>query len=147
MRYNHSKWPTRLAAGAMVLIMSVAMAASATAQVAGEAYGAYVQTPAASQGKSPLATLPSVGQGDGQMAEASGDAMSVPGAFSSELLSSITTGSAGAGKAGAQSIATVAEVNILGGLITSTLLNLFVMPALYLRFARPMTQTVPVTTT
>jgi Cu/Ag efflux pump CusA len=28
-------------------------------------------------------------------------------------------------------------VVILGGLVTSTLLNLFVMPALYLRFARP----------
>ena len=26
---------------------------------------------------------------------------------------------------------------ILGGLITSTLLNLFVLPSLYLRFARP----------
>jgi Cu/Ag efflux pump CusA len=26
---------------------------------------------------------------------------------------------------------------ILGGLVTSTLLNLFVLPALYLRFARP----------
>jgi Cu/Ag efflux pump CusA len=33
---------------------------------------------------------------------------------------------------------------ILGGLLTSTLMNLFIMPALYLRFARPMTQTVPV---
>jgi Cu/Ag efflux pump CusA len=28
-------------------------------------------------------------------------------------------------------------VVILGGLVTSTLLNLFIMPALYLRFARP----------
>ena len=28
---------------------------------------------------------------------------------------------------------------ILGGLITSTLLNLFVVPSLYLRFARPQT--------
>jgi CzcA family heavy metal efflux pump len=35
-------------------------------------------------------------------------------------------------------------VVILGGLFTSTLLNLFVMPALYLRFARPMAQPVPV---
>lgn len=35
-------------------------------------------------------------------------------------------------------------VVILGGLFTSTLLNLFVMPALYLRFARPMTQPAPV---
>ena len=35
-------------------------------------------------------------------------------------------------------------VVILGGLITSTLLNLFVMPSLYLRFARPMAQPVPV---
>jgi Cu/Ag efflux pump CusA len=28
-------------------------------------------------------------------------------------------------------------VVVLGGLVTSTLLNLFVVPALYLRFARP----------
>ena len=28
-------------------------------------------------------------------------------------------------------------VVIIGGLITSTLINLFVMPSLYLRFARP----------
>ena len=34
-------------------------------------------------------------------------------------------------------------VVILGGLITSTLLNLFVMPALYLRFGRPRTAPAP----
>jgi CzcA family heavy metal efflux pump len=37
-------------------------------------------------------------------------------------------------------------VVILGGLVTSTLLNLFVVPSLYLRFARPMTQPAPVKT-
>ncbi len=37
-------------------------------------------------------------------------------------------------------------VVILGGLVTSTLMNLLVMPALYLRFARPMAQPVPVKT-
>ena len=37
-------------------------------------------------------------------------------------------------------------VVILGGLVTSTLLNLFIMPAPYLRFARPMKSTAPVTT-
>jgi Cu/Ag efflux pump CusA len=34
-------------------------------------------------------------------------------------------------------------VVILGGLVTSTLMNLLVMPALYLRFGRPATQNVP----
>ena len=34
-------------------------------------------------------------------------------------------------------------VVILGGLVTSTLMNLLVMPALYLRFGRPVTQTAP----
>jgi Cu/Ag efflux pump CusA len=34
-------------------------------------------------------------------------------------------------------------VVILGGLLTSTLLNLFVTPALYLRFARPATPQAP----
>ena len=37
-------------------------------------------------------------------------------------------------------------VVILGGLVTSTLLNLFVMPSLYLRFARPQAQAVPAVT-
>jgi len=35
-------------------------------------------------------------------------------------------------------------VVILGGLFTSTLMNLFIMPSLYLRFARPMAQPAPV---
>ena len=30
---------------------------------------------------------------------------------------------------------------ILGGLVTSTLLNLFIMPSLYLRFGRPRNST------
>ena len=34
-------------------------------------------------------------------------------------------------------------VVVLGGLVTSTLLNLFVVPALYLRFGRPATKTTP----
>ena len=37
-------------------------------------------------------------------------------------------------------------VVILGGLVTSTLMNLLVMPALYLRFGRPVTKTAPVKT-
>jgi len=121
MRYNHTKWPTRLAAVATILVMSIGAAAGATAQsVSGQSYGAYVQTPVASQSRTPMAVLPSDGQADGQIVEASGDALSVPGAFSSEFLSSMTTGATGAGKAGAQSIATVAEVSILNGLISAS---------------------------
>ena len=36
-------------------------------------------------------------------------------------------------------------VVIMGGLVTSTLMNLLVMPSLYLRFARPMAKTAPET--
>ncbi len=121
MLRNLRKWPTRLAAVVMVLGLSAAVPAGAVAQsVSGQAYGVYVQTPTVSQDASPLAVLPSVSQGDGQMAEASGDALSVPGALSSEFLNSVTTGALSGVRAGAQSIATVGEVTILGGLITAS---------------------------
>lgn len=54
------------------------------------------------------------------MAEASGEALSVLGAFSSDLLTSVTSGAVGAGTAGAQSVASVAEASILSGLITAS---------------------------
>ena len=38
-------------------------------------------------------------------------------------------------------------VVILGGLVTSTVLNLFVVPSLYLRFAKPRSETGPVAAT
>jgi len=98
----------------------VAAAGAAAQSVSGRAYGAYVQTPVVSQSQTPLAVLPYVGPGDGQMAEASGDALSVAGTLSSSLLTSVTTGASAARKGGAQSIATVADVSILDGLITAS---------------------------
>lgn len=119
MRYHLTKWPTRLAAVLLALAMS-ATAATAQSSVSARAYGVYVQTPTASQSQTPLAVLPVTGQADGQIAQASGDAVNVPGALSSEFLNSVTTGALSAGKSGAQSVATVGEVNLLGGLITAS---------------------------
>ena len=110
-----------LVAVSTLLIASAAPARVAMAQsVSGRAYGAYVQTPVVSQSQTPLAVLPSVAPGDGQMAEASGDQLYLAGTLSSEMLTSLTTGATGAGKASAQSVATVADVSILSGLITAS---------------------------
>jgi len=116
MPYHLTKWPTRLAAVWTAVAVSATVAA-AQSSVSGRAYGVSVQTPTASQSQTPLAVLPSTGQGDGQIAQASGDAVNVPGTLSSQFLNSVTTGALSAGKSGAQSVATVGEVNLLGGLI------------------------------
>lgn len=105
---------------ALGLLAGLVLAVPASAQtVSGEAYGAYVSTPTASLSKSPLATLPSVSPGDGAMANAEADAVSASGALQSNLLTSVATGAAGAGKVSSQSVATVADVSILSGLITA----------------------------
>jgi hypothetical protein len=117
MRFEFTQWASRaVAVGAFAAFGASGMAAQS---VSGDAFGAYVQTPAAAQAKTPHATLPSVAAGVGEMAEASGQGVAVPGALSSGLLTSVTTGARGAGKAGAQSIATVADVSVLNGLITA----------------------------
>lgn len=103
------------------LLWTVVATASASAQtVSGEAFGAYVATSTVSQGKTSLATLPSVAPGDGAMASAESEALSVPNALESELLTSVATGAVGSDGVSAQSVATVADVNILNGMITAT---------------------------
>ena len=120
MRNDLTRGLPRLAAVAVALSLSSVPIARAAAQtVAGQAYGTYVQTPTGSQSQTPLAVLPSVAPGDGDMADARGDAVSVPGVISTDLLTSVTSGSVGADKSGVQSVATVAEVSVLGGLITA----------------------------
>ncbi|MGH7699666.1 MAG: choice-of-anchor P family protein [Gemmatimonadales bacterium] len=87
--------------------------------VSGRAYGAYVNTPTASLDQSPLAVLPDATLTGGEMATASADAVSVSGTVSSEFLNSTTTGAIGTAVTTAQSTATVADINILSGLITA----------------------------
>ncbi len=103
----------------LIVGLSVGLASAARAQSAasGQAYGAYVSTPTASLGQSPLAALSNVTDGD--ISTASADALSVSGALSSSFLNSRTVGSAGGAGASAQSIASVANVDLLSGLITA----------------------------
>ena len=92
-------------------------AAAASAQtVSGAAYGAYVSMPLASSGKLSNAVLdPATG-----MSDASADAMSVAGVLSSSLATAVTTGAVGAGRSAAQSVATVADVSLLNGLVRAS---------------------------
>lgn len=105
---------------ALGLLWATAVAVEASAQtVRGQAFGAYVSTPTASLSETPLATLPSVAPGDGSMANAEADAVSAAGALQSNLMTSVATGAAGPDKVSSQSVATVADVSILNGIITA----------------------------
>src|SRR2546426_4469905 len=109
-----------LATLALVAGLSAWFATAGVAQsVGGQAYGAYVNTPTASLGQSPLAVLPAISGTDGDIAYAEADASGVPGTLSSEFLNSTTSGALGTAEAGAQSTATAAAINILNGLITA----------------------------
>ena len=109
---------SNIALGLIVgLTVGLATAASAQSAASGQAYGAYVSTPTASFGQSPLAALSNVTDGD--ISTASADALSVAGALSSSFLNSRTVGSAGGAGASAQSVASVANVDLLSGLITA----------------------------
>src|SRR2546426_1000371 len=109
-----------LATLAVVAGLSAWFATAGVAQsVGGQAYGTYVNTPAASLGQSPLAVLPAVSGTDGDIAFAEADASGVPGTLSTEFLNSTTSGALGTAEAGAQSTATAAAINILNGLITA----------------------------
>ena len=109
-----------LATLAVVAGLSAWFATAGVAQsVGGQAYGTYVNTPAASLGQSPLAVLPAISGTDGDIAFAEADASGVPGTLSTEFLNSTTSGALGTAEAGAQSTATAAAINILEGLITA----------------------------
>ena len=106
----------------LVVGLTAGFATTGVAQsVSGQAYGAYVNTPLGAVSQSPLAVLPfiSISGTDGDIATAQADALNVGGALSSDFLNSITSGAIGSTAASAQSTATVANVNILGGLITA----------------------------
>jgi hypothetical protein len=112
----------RLATLALVVGLTAGFARTGLAQsVSGQAYGAYVNTSIGAVSQSPLAVLPfiSLSGVDGDVATAQADALNVGGALSSTFLNSITSGAIGTTAASAQSTATVANVNILGGLITA----------------------------
>ena len=121
MKAIKTLWVNRLAALGLVVGLTAGFSATSVAQsVAGQAYGTYVNTPVAASSQSPLAVLPAISGTDGDIAYAEADAAGVPGTLSSDFLNSTTTGALGATEAGAQSTATVADVNILNGLITAS---------------------------
>jgi hypothetical protein len=101
----------------VVTAVGMAIAPVAPAQtVSGAAYGAVVSTPLASSGKLASAVLdPAAG-----MNEASLDVMNVAGALSSKLATAVTTGAVGTGRSTAQSVATVADVSLLNGLVRAS---------------------------
>src|SRR5881396_4347267 len=71
---------------AVVAGLSAWFATAGVAQsVGGQAYGTYVNTPAASLGQSPLAVLPAISGTDGDIAFAEADASGVPGTLSTEF--------------------------------------------------------------
>ncbi|HYK83518.1 MAG TPA: choice-of-anchor P family protein [Gemmatimonadales bacterium] len=114
------QWGSRVATLGLVVVLTTSVAVAGAAQtVAGQAYGTYVNTPLASSGQSPLAVLPAVSGTDGAEADAEGAAQNVPNVMSSDFLNSMTSGELGTGETGAQSTASVADINILNGLITA----------------------------
>lgn len=118
MNVQSMHWVKRGAALGLALGLTAGFAAAAVAQsLSGQAYGAYVNTALGSVSQSPIAVLPYISGTDGDMASAQADGLSVGGALSSDFLNSTTSGAIGAAETGAQSVATVADISILGGLI------------------------------
>lgn len=117
-------WVSRLAALGLVVALTAGFATTGVAQVSGRAYGAYASTPFGSVSRSPLAVLPYVASSEGEVAHAESDGLSAGGVLSADFLNSITSGAldrAGeAGAAGAQSVASLGNVNILNGVVTAT---------------------------
>lgn len=118
-------WVSRLAALGLVVGLTAGFATTGVAQsVSGRAYGAYASTPLGSVSRSPLAVLPYVSGGEGDVAHAESDGLSAGSVLSADFLNSITSGALGragdAGAAGAQSVASLGNVNILNGLVTAT---------------------------
>jgi hypothetical protein len=120
MNGKSMQWMSCLAALGLVGGLTAGFAATGVAQsVAGQAYGTYVNTPAATSGQSPLAVLPALSGTDGAEADAEGSALSVANTLSSDFLNAITSGALGTAETGAQSTASAADLNILNGLITA----------------------------
>ena len=105
----------------LVVALAAGAAATGVAQsISGQAFGVFVNTPAASQAQAPLAVLPAISGTDGDIAHADADVLGVPNTLSSSFLNSTATGAIGTAETSAQSIASVAQVNVLGGLITAS---------------------------
>ena len=98
-------------------VLGVAAAGSASAQaISGTAYAARVTMPNGTSSRGPSVVLdPATG-----MSEAADDSFSVPGAMSSKVATALTTGATGSGRGGAQSVATLADVSVLNGLIRAS---------------------------
>lgn len=106
---------------ALVLACALGAAAPepAAAQTAsGNAYGVFVDTPVASKGRTVVANLQEAST-SGDMVTAEAGAVSVPSTLSSSFLNSTVTGGLAEDGASAQSIASVADIELLGGVIVA----------------------------
>jgi hypothetical protein len=125
MKAIKTHWVNRLTALGLVCGLSAAVAVAGVAQsVAGQAYGAYANTPTGSISQSPLAVLPFISGTDGDMANAESASLSAGSALAADFLNSITSGAIGTqgdpSAAAAQSVSSLGNVNLLGGLITAS---------------------------
>src|SRR6266550_3221967 len=94
----------------LVVALAAGAAATGVAQsISGQAFGVFVNTPAASQAQAPLAVLPAISGTDGDIAHADADVLGVPNTLSSSFLNSTATGAIGTAESSAQSVATVAR--------------------------------------
>ena len=105
--------------GLAAVLVAGPLATAAAQAVSGQAFGVFVNTPVASQVQAPLAVLPAISGTDGDIAHADADVLGVPNTLSSGFLNSTATGAIGTTQTSAQSVATVANVDILNGLITA----------------------------
>ena len=113
---------TSVAGHSLMLALACTLGATfpgyaAAQSVSGRAFGASVDTPLANAARSVVATLPGTPSPTGDLSTAESDGLSVPNALSASFLNSTATGAIGGDGASAQTVATVADVEILGGLI------------------------------
>lgn len=100
----------------VLLALGGASAAASAQSISGTAYAARVTMANGTSSKGPSVVLdPTTG-----MTEASDDSFSVPGAMSSKVATALTTGATGSGRGAAQSVATLADVSVLNGLIQAS---------------------------
>src|SRR5947209_11823229 len=74
--------------GLVVALAAVAAATGVAQSISGQAFGVFVNTPAASQSQAPLAVMPAISVTDGDIAHADDDVLGVPNTLSSSFLNS-----------------------------------------------------------
>jgi hypothetical protein len=117
------RWPRVLAGVGLTVSLIAGLVSLGQAQsTGGQAYGAYVNTPATATSQSPVVVLPDVSKmvDSSTTVDAGPDVLTVGNTLSTGFLNGSTSGAITPdGELGAQSTASAAGVNILNGLITA----------------------------